>query len=77
MPVTSFCRAVFRDHGSKRDYTKWPSHRTATVRENLHHASIATTSIYLQSDEVKRARQTNQAFAARSSEVRVRHASTA
>jgi site-specific recombinase XerD len=48
-----------------------------TVRENLHHASIATTSIYLQSDEVKRARQTNQAFAARSSEVRVRHASTA
>lgn len=36
-----------------------------TVRENLRHASIATTSIYLQSDEVKRARQMNQAFAAR------------
>lgn len=36
-----------------------------TVRDNLRHASIATTSIYLQSDEVKRARQMNQAFAAR------------
>lgn len=36
-----------------------------TVRDNLRHASIATTSIYLQSDEVKRARQMNQAFEAR------------
>jgi site-specific recombinase XerD len=36
-----------------------------TVRDNLRHASIATTSIYLQSDEIKRARQMNQAFAAR------------
>ncbi|CAB3745183.1 Tyrosine recombinase XerC [Paraburkholderia rhynchosiae] len=36
-----------------------------TVRDNLRHASIATTSIYLQSDEVKRTRQMNQAFAAR------------
>jgi site-specific recombinase XerD len=36
-----------------------------TVRDNLRHASIATTSIYLQSDEVKRARQMSQAFAAR------------
>lgn len=36
-----------------------------TVRDNLRHASIATTSIYLQSDEVKRARQMNQAFTAR------------
>jgi hypothetical protein len=35
------------------------------VRDNLRHASIATTSIYLQSDKVKRARQMNQAFAAR------------
>jgi site-specific recombinase XerD len=35
-----------------------------TVRDNLRHASIATTSIYLQSDELKRARQMNQAFAA-------------
>ncbi|SOE47751.1 Site-specific recombinase XerD [Burkholderia sp. OK233] len=36
-----------------------------TVRDNLRHASIATTSIYLQSDEVKRARQMTEAFAAR------------
>ena len=36
-----------------------------TERENLHHAAIATTSIYAQSDEVRRARQMNQAFAAR------------
>lgn len=36
-----------------------------TVRDNLRHASIATTSIYLQSDEAKRARQTSEAFAAR------------
>jgi site-specific recombinase XerD len=36
-----------------------------SVRDNLRHASVATTSIYLQSDEVKRARQMNQAFAAR------------
>ncbi|CAE6841814.1 Tyrosine recombinase XerC [Paraburkholderia haematera] len=36
-----------------------------TVRDNLRHASIATTSIYLQSEELKRARQMNQAFAAR------------
>lgn len=35
-----------------------------TVRDNLRHASIATTSIYLQSDEVKRARQIDEAFAA-------------
>ncbi|ALD90599.1 integrase/recombinase XerC [Cupriavidus gilardii CR3] len=36
-----------------------------TVRDNLRHASVATTSIYLQSDEVKRAHQIGQAFAAR------------
>lgn len=36
-----------------------------TVRDNLRHASIATTSIYLHSDEVKRARQMGAAFAAR------------
>ena len=35
-----------------------------TVRDNLRHASIATTSIYLQSDEIKRSRQMDQAFAA-------------
>jgi site-specific recombinase XerD len=38
-----------------------------TVRDNLRHASIATTSIYLQGDEVKRARQLDAAFGRRSS----------
>lgn len=33
-----------------------------TVRDNLRHASIATTSIYLHSDDVKRARQLGAAF---------------
>ena len=36
-----------------------------TVRDNLRHASVATTSIYLHTDEVKRARQIGDAFAAR------------
>jgi site-specific recombinase XerD len=35
-----------------------------TVRDNLRHASISTTSIYLHSDEVKRARQMDAAFGA-------------
>ncbi|RMN34210.1 putative integrase/recombinase protein [Pseudomonas cannabina] len=34
------------------------------VRDNLRHASIATTSAYLHSDDVKRARQIDSAFAA-------------
>ncbi len=34
-----------------------------TVRDNLRHASISTTSIYLHGDEVKRARQIAAAFA--------------
>jgi len=33
-----------------------------TVRGNLRHASVSTTSIYLHSDEVKRARQMDDAF---------------
>jgi len=33
-----------------------------TVRDNLRHASISTTSIYLHSDDVKRARQISAAF---------------
>ena len=36
-----------------------------TVRDNLRHASVSTTSIYLHSDEVKRARQIGEAFGAR------------
>jgi len=35
------------------------------VRDNLRHASISTTSTYLHSDEVQRARQFDQAFRAR------------
>lgn len=35
-----------------------------TVRDNLRHASITTTSIYLHGDEVKQARQMDAAFAA-------------
>ncbi|SDD16589.1 site-specific integrase [Paraburkholderia lycopersici] len=34
-----------------------------TVRDNLRHASVSTTSIYLHSDEVKRAKQIGAAFA--------------
>lgn len=36
-----------------------------TVRDNLRHASLSTTSIYLHGEEVKRARQLGKAFAAR------------
>lgn len=36
-----------------------------TVRDNLRHASISTTSVYLHGDEVQRARQMDAAFAAR------------
>jgi len=36
-----------------------------TVRDNLRHASVSTTSIYLHSDEAKRARQLGDAFGAR------------
>ncbi|MBM5581005.1 phage integrase family protein [Burkholderia pseudomallei] len=36
-----------------------------TVRDNLRHASISTTSTYLHGDEAKRARQLSQAFTAR------------
>lgn len=35
-----------------------------TVRDNLRHASISTTSIYLHGDEMKRARQIGAAFSA-------------
>jgi site-specific recombinase XerD len=36
-----------------------------SVRDNLRHASVATTSIYLHSDDVKRARQMGEAFGAK------------
>lgn len=35
------------------------------VRDNLRHASIATTSMYLHGDDIERARQMNNAFTAR------------
>jgi hypothetical protein len=35
------------------------------VRDNLRHASVSTTSIYLHGDDVKRARQINTAFGTR------------
>ncbi|BAO94093.1 phage integrase family protein [Caballeronia insecticola] len=38
-----------------------------SVRDNLRHASVATTSIYLHSDDVKRARQLTDVFGAKSS----------
>lgn len=38
-----------------------------TVRDNLRHASITTTSIYLHGDEIKRAKQLDAAFERRSS----------
>jgi site-specific recombinase XerD len=34
-----------------------------TVRDNLRHASVSTTSIYLHSDEARRARQMGEVFA--------------
>jgi site-specific recombinase XerD len=37
-----------------------------TVRDNLRHASLATTSTYLHGDEIKRARQMRGAYGARS-----------
>lgn len=40
-----------------------------TVRDNLRHASITTTSLYLHGDEVNRARQMDAAFAARDVQV--------
>ena len=38
-----------------------------TVRDNLRHASVATTSVYLHTDEVKRARQIGDTFPAQTS----------
>ena len=38
--------------------------RQLTVRDNLRHASVSTTSTYLHGDEVKRARQLEGVFAA-------------
>ena len=74
-------KAIERDHPVLADKLRlasphWMRHTHAThalargaelttVRDNLRHASISTTSIYLHSDDVQRARQIAQAFAAR------------
>ncbi len=42
-----------------------PGAQLTAVRDNLRHASIATTSMYLHGDELERARQMRQAFGAR------------
>jgi integrase len=55
-------------HGMRHTHATHALGRDAeltTVRDNLRHASVSTTSIYLHSDEVKRARQINDVFAAR------------
>jgi site-specific recombinase XerD len=72
--------AIERDHPVLADKLRkasphWMRHTHAThalargaelttVRDNLRHASISTTSIYLHSDEMKRARQISGAFGA-------------
>ena len=59
----------------RRASPHWTRHSHAThalargveltaVRDNLRHASVSTTSVYLHSDDVKRARQVGSAFAA-------------
>jgi site-specific recombinase XerD len=74
-------KAIERDHPVLADKLRcasphWMRHTHAThalargaelttVRDNLRHASVSTTSIYLHSDEVKRARQLADAFAAK------------
>ncbi|MBB3005346.1 site-specific recombinase XerD [Paraburkholderia tropica] len=74
-------RAIEADHAPlaeklRRASPHWMRHTHAThalgrgaelttVRDNLRHASVSTTSIYLHSDEVKRAQQIGDAFARR------------
>ncbi len=74
-------KSIEADHAPLADKLRrasphWMRHTHAThalgsgaeltaVRDNLRHASVSTTSIYLHSDEVKRARQFAEAFAAR------------
>lgn len=60
----------------RRASTHWMRHTHAThalalgvgltmVRDNLRHASLSTTSIYLHNDDAKRAKQMRHAFGAR------------
>ncbi len=84
----SAARAIEADHAPlaeklRRASPHWMRHTHAThalgrgaelttVRDNLRHASVSTTSIYLHSDEVKRARQIGEAFSGRSSSRRLK-----
>ncbi len=84
----SAARAIAADHAPlaeklRRASPHWMRHTHAThalgrgaelttVRDNLRHASMSTTSIYLHSDEVKRARQIGEAFSGRSSSRRLK-----
>ncbi|PXX04225.1 site-specific recombinase XerD [Paraburkholderia tropica] len=74
-------KAIEADHASLAEKLRqasphWMRHTHAThalgrgaelttVRDNLRHASVSTTSIYLHSDEVKRSRQIGEAFSGR------------
>ena len=46
---------------------RWPTRgaELTTVRDNLRQASVATTPVYLYTDEIRRARQMGDAFPAR------------
>jgi len=54
-PKTPFIVSLGEDGGAE----------LTAVRDNLRHASITTTSMYLHGDDIQRARQMHQAFAAR------------
>jgi site-specific recombinase XerD len=62
--ISALCRQRHRRHTHATHALARGADLT-TVRDNLRHASISTTSIYLHSDEVKRAKQIREAFAAR------------
>lgn len=57
-PSLHWTRHTHATHALARDA------ELTTVRDNLHHAPIATTSIDLLSDEAKRSRQMDEAFGA-------------
>jgi hypothetical protein len=50
--------------GDRSDAALWCGAELTTVRDNLRHASLSTTSMYLHSDDLRRARQIGGAFEA-------------
>jgi integrase len=58
-------KAASRESALDATYALARGAELTAVRDNLRHASISTTSVYLHSDEVKRAKQIREAFAAR------------